>query len=80
MAWIVVLEKTFESPLDSQDIKAVNRKEINPECLLVGWKLKLKLHCLLHLMRRADLLEETLMLENIVRAEKKGATEYEMVR
>ena len=76
---IVVLEKTFENPLDSKYIKAVNRKEINPECLFVGWMRKLKLQCFLHIVWRAESLEESLMLEKIVRAEEKGATEDEMV-
>ena len=40
---IVVLEKTLEGPLDSQEIKAVNPKEINPEYSLEGLMLKLKL-------------------------------------
>jgi len=38
---IVVLEKTLKSPLDSQEIKLVNPKEINPEYSLEGLKLKL---------------------------------------
>ena len=33
---IVVLEKTLESPLDRQEIKPVNPKEINPEYSLEG--------------------------------------------
>ena len=33
--WIVVLEKTLESPLDSRKIKPVNLKEINPD---IHWK------------------------------------------
>ena len=37
-------------------------KEINPEYLLEGLMLKLKLQYFGHLMRRADLLEKTLML------------------
>ena len=49
-----VLEKTLESPLDS--------KEVNPEYLLEGLMLKLKLQYFGHLMQRADLLEKTLML------------------
>ena len=40
-------------------------KEINPEYLLEGLMLKLKLQYFDHLMRRADLLEKTLMLEMI---------------
>ena len=40
-------------------------KEISPEYLLEGWMLKLKLQYFGHLMRRADSLENTLMLGNI---------------
>ena len=39
--------------------------EISPEYSLEGLMPKLKLRCLGHLMRRTDLLEETLMLVNI---------------
>ena len=35
--WIVVLEKTLESPLDWKEIKLVNPKGINSEYLLEGW-------------------------------------------
>ena len=40
-------------------------KEINPEYSLEGLMLKLKLQYLGHLMRRANSLEKTLMLEKI---------------
>ena len=40
-------------------------KEISPGCLLVGLMLKLKLQYFGHLMRRADSLENTLMLGKI---------------
>ena len=40
-------------------------KEINPEYLLEGLMLKLKLQYFGYLMRRADSLEKTLMLEKI---------------
>ena len=40
-------------------------KEINPECLLEGIMLKLKLQNFGHLMGRADSLEKTLMLGKI---------------
>ena len=40
-------------------------KEINPEYLLEGLMLKLKLQYFGHLMRRSDSLEKTLMLEKI---------------
>ena len=53
----MVLEKTLERPLDC--------KEISPGCSLEGLMLKLKLQYFGHLMRRADSMEKTLMLEEI---------------
>ena len=47
-------------------------KEINPECSLEGLMLKLKLQHFDHLMRRADLLEKTLILGKIVAKEAGG--------
>ena len=58
----MVLEKTLESPLDCKEIQPVHPKEISPGCSLEGLMLKLKLQCFGHLMRRADSLENTLML------------------
>ena len=60
----MVLEKTLESPLDGKEIQPVqfSLKEISPECLLEGLKLKLKLQYFGHLMQRADSLEKNLML------------------
>ena len=58
----VVLEMTLESPLGSKEIKPVNPKEINPEYLLEGLMLKLKLQYFGHLMWRTGSLEKTLML------------------
>ena len=46
----MVVKKIFESSLDSKEIKSVNPKEINPEYLLEGLMLKLKLQYLGHLM------------------------------
>ena len=40
-------------------------KEISPGCSLEGLMLKLKLQYFDHLMRRADSLERTLMLERL---------------
>ena len=40
-------------------------KEISPECSLEGLMLKLKLQSFVHLMRRADTFEKTLMLGKI---------------
>ena len=48
------------------------RKEINSEYSLKGLMLKLKLHYFGHLMRRADLLEETLILRKIESRRRRG--------
>ena len=61
----MVLEKTLESPLDCKEIKAVNPKGVNPEYSLEGLMLKLMLQYFAHMMRRADSLEKTLMLERL---------------
>ena len=58
----MVLEKIFESPLDSKEIKPVNPKGNDPEYSLEGLMLKLKLQYFGYLMQRANLLEKTLML------------------
>ena len=58
----MVLEKTFESPLDCKEIQLVHSKEISPGCSLEAMMLKLKLQYFGHLMRRVDSLEKTLML------------------
>ena len=47
-------------------------KEINPEHSLEGLTLKLKLHYFSHLMRKADLLEKTLMLGKIEGRRRRG--------
>ena len=70
--WILVLEKTLESPLDSKEIKPVNLKEINPEYSLEGLMLKLKLQYFDHLMQTADSLEKTLMLGKIEGGRRRG--------
>ena len=60
-----MLEKIFESPLDSKEVKLVNPKGNQPEYSLEGLMLKLKLQYFGHLMRRTDSLEKTLMLGKI---------------
>ena len=55
--WIVVLEKTLESPLDSRRSNQSILKEISPGCLLERLMLKLKLQYFGHLMRRVHSLE-----------------------
>ena len=63
--WTVVLEKTFESPLDCREIQPVHPKEISPGCSLEGLMLKLKVQYFGHLIRRADSFEKTLILGKI---------------
>ena len=63
--WIVVLEKTLESPLDSKEIKPVNPKGNYLEYSLEGLRMKLKLQYFGHLKWKAYSLEKFLMLEKI---------------
>ena len=57
-----MLEKTLESPLDYKEIHLVHPEyPSSPEYSLERLMLKLKLQYFCHLMRRADLLEKTLM-------------------
>ena len=56
----MVLEKSFESPLDCKENKPVNPKG-NQSWIFIG-RLKLKLQYFGHLMWRTDSLEKTLML------------------
>ena len=70
--WIVVLEKTLESPLDCKEIQPVQLKEIRPGCSLEGLMLKLKLQYFGHLMWRPDSFEKTLMLEKIEGRRRRG--------
>ena len=58
----MVLEKTFESPLDSRRSNQSILKEISPEYSLEGLMLKLKLQYFGHLMQTADSFEKTLVL------------------
>ena len=58
----MVLEKAFESPLAAMRSKQSILKEINPEYILEGLMLKLKLLYFGHLMRRDASLEKTLIV------------------
>ena len=69
--WAVVLEKTLESPLDYKEIQPINPKG-NQSWILEGLMLKLKLQYFGHLMRRADSLENTLMLGKIKGRRRRG--------
>ena len=67
-----MLEKTLENTLGCKEIKPVNPKAINPEYLLEGLMLKLKLQYFGHLMQRADTLKKTLMLGKIEGRRRRG--------
>ena len=71
--WPVVLEKTFENPLDCKEIKPIHPLGNHPEYSLEGLILKLKLQYFGHVMQRADSLEKTLILERL-RAGGEGGT------
>ena len=66
--WRRLLRVPWTSGRSNQSIL----KEINPEYLLKGLILKLKLQYFGHLKQRADLLEKTLMLEKIEGGRRRG--------
>ena len=68
----MVLEKTLESPMDCKEIQQSILKEISPGCSLEGLMLKLKFQYFAHPMRRANSLEETLMLQKIEGRRRRG--------
>ena len=73
--WTVVLEKTLESPLDCKGIQWVNPKG-NQSWIFIG-RTDAEAPVLIHLMRRTDSLEKTLIKD--WSQEEKGMTEDEMV-
>ena len=58
----VVLEKTFESPLDCKEIQPVHSEGYQSWDFFERTDAKLKLQYFGHLMQRPDSLEKTLML------------------
>ena len=70
--WIVVLEKTLESPWTTRDWLQSILWEISPEHSLERLMLKLKLQYFGHLMQRTDSLEKTLMLGKIEGRRRRG--------
>ena len=68
----MVLEKTFESPLDCKEIQPVHSEEDQPWISLEGMMLKLKLQYFGHLMRRVDSLVKILMLGGIGGKRRRG--------
>ena len=70
--WTVVLEKTFESPLDYKEIQPVN-PEGNQSWIFIGrLMLKLKLQYFDQLMQRTDSLEKILTLGKIEGRRRRG--------
>ena len=67
----MVLEKTFEGPLDCKEIQPVHSEGDQPWDFF-GRMLKLKLQYFGHLMRRPDSLEKTLMLGGIGGRRRRG--------
>ena len=67
-----MLEKTLESPLNFEEIKPVNPKEISPEYSLERLMLKLKLQYFGHMMQRPDSFKKTLMLGKIEGERRRG--------
>ena len=63
--WIVVLEKTLESPLDCKEIQPVHPKGNQSWTFTGRTDVEAELQHFGHLMRRADLFEKTLMLGKI---------------
>ena len=76
--WIVVLEKTLESPLDCKEVKPSVLKEINSDYSLEGRMLKLKLQYFGLLMSR--LTGKDTDAGKDWRQQEKRAAEDEMVR
>ena len=66
--WRTLLRVPWTASRSNQSIL----KEINPEYSLEGLMLKLKLQYFVHLMRRADLFEKTLMLGKIEGRRRRG--------
>ena len=73
-----MLEKTLRVPWTARRSNQSILKEINPEYLLEGLMLKLKLQYCGHLMQRADSLEKILTLGKIEGRRRRGTTEDEM--
>ena len=70
--WIVILDKTLESPLDCKEIQPVHSEGDQPWISLEGMMLKLKLQYFGHVMWRVDSLEKTLMLGGIGGKRRRG--------
>ena len=70
--WMVLLEKTLESPWTARRSNQSILKETSPEYSLEGLMLKLKLQYFGQLIWRTDSLEKTLMLGKVEGGRKRG--------
>ena len=70
--WIVVLEKTLESPLDCKEIQPVHPNGDQSWVFIGRTDVEAKLQYFGHLLRRADSLEKTLMLGKIEGSRRRG--------
>ena len=68
----MVLEKTFESPLDCKEIQSIHSEGDHPGISLEGMMRKLKLQYSGHLVGRVDSLEKTLILGGIGARRRRG--------
>ena len=68
----MVLEKTFESPLDCKEIQSIHSEGDHPGISLEGMMRKLKLQYSGHLVGRVDSLEKTLILGGIGGRRRRG--------
>jgi len=75
--WTVVLEKTLESPLDSKEIKPVNRKG-NQRWIFIGRRTDAEVLILWPPDAKSQLIEKDLDAEKSWGREEKQATEDEM--
>ena len=73
----MVLEKTLENPLDCKKIQPVHSKGDQSWVFFGRMMLNLKLQYFVHLMRRVDSVEKTLMVGGIG-GRRRRATEDEM--
>ena len=70
--WIVVLEKTLESPVDCKEIQPIHPKGDQSWMFIGRTDVELKLQYFGHLMWRADSLEKSLMLGNTEEKRRRG--------
>ena len=67
-----MLQKTLESPWTARKSNQSTLKKINPEYLIEGLMLKLKLQYFGHLIQRAVSLEKNMMLAKIEGRRRRG--------